>query len=83
MANLNNVDNSRLIIDGVNDSIVALTDTIRLGLPASFSGTDGRGRVASDLILSINRVSVVLSDIACSTLPADGLIERLYSATIS
>jgi hypothetical protein len=31
VANLNNVDNSRLIIDGVNDPIVALTDTIKIG----------------------------------------------------
>jgi len=30
MANLNNVDNSRLIVDGVNDPIVALTDTIKV-----------------------------------------------------
>ena len=31
VANLNNVDNSRLIIDGVNDPIVALMDTKRVG----------------------------------------------------
>jgi len=31
MANLNNIDNSRLIIDGVNDPIVALTDTVKVG----------------------------------------------------
>ncbi len=31
MANLNNDDNSRLIIDGINDPIVALTDTIKVG----------------------------------------------------
>jgi hypothetical protein len=39
--------------------------------------------VASDLIFSIMRVSVGLSDISCGSLVADGLIERLWSATIS
>ncbi len=30
MANLNNVDNTRLIIDGVDNPMVTLTDTIKV-----------------------------------------------------
>ena len=43
MADFENIDNARLIINVVDYAIVTLTDAVWLDLPASFSDPDGRG----------------------------------------
>jgi hypothetical protein len=43
VANFNNVDDSCRIIDGVNDPIVALPETIKVESAREISGPNGRG----------------------------------------